>query len=548
MVMTEGRERRIVGVKVEGPDDLSRVVSALGNAGEKGSAEYAVARRDLIHAARELGEVKALPADWGVTEDEDGTEYKAFPAAATNIVDEAQGIVEAFVAVSGTEDKVADIIYPEALDYALKDRTPKAVWHHEWKQPIGKTLEAKALPPGDPQLPAKQRNGEAWPASAGALWVKSQFNLGTTRGKDAFNDVVFFGDDQEWSIGYRVPRGGAKVDKFGVRHIKQLVIPEYSPVLFGAHPLTSTASVKHELAGPADPEPEPEEKAETKSGTIRLYLTGSDEERIDRITDAIEEWLAGADSGIDMQQCMARVVGTFADRVVFCVMTFDDYGGEPGDETPDLDEDDNYFQADYTYTGGVATLGTVSQVDISTTVTVKADDGPVELKVGKMFSRANLQKLKAAANVLSDLLTMAEPPKATAAAKADAEQPHPYVADNGRCATCQLSGTAAVHKLNTLGKVEVEEGSVSDEVKAALRAAGITLEWKDAAPAAPTQAEQDAMKKKPHPYVASDAGDGTCATCGAAKASPMHTTGKAEGLPPGLVAAMLERERLAAEV
>ena len=72
-----------------------------------------------------------------------------------------------------------------------------------------------------------------------------QFNLNTSRGRDAFHDVQFFAEEQEWSIGYSVPEGKATTDeKTGVRFIKQLELYEYSPVLFGAAPSTRTLSVK----------------------------------------------------------------------------------------------------------------------------------------------------------------------------------------------------------------------------------------------------------------------------------------------------------------
>lgn len=487
-------ERRILGVKVEAPEDLGRVISALGNAGQKGSVDYAIARRDLVHAAWELGDagVKALPSDWGVCDAfPDGTEYKAFPAAATTIVDEEQGIVEAFVAVTGCEDKVADIIYHEAIEFALAERTPKGVAHHDWHQPIAKTEEARALAPGDPRLPTKQRDGSPWPVEAGALWVRGKCNLETQRGREAFSDMKFYKDEQEYSIGYRVPRGGAKIDKNGVRHIKQLIIPEWSPVLFGAHPLTGTDSIKHELGGRGDEaetevevkteKDEKDEKDETKSGTIRVFLSGSLEERIDEITDEVEEWLQSAASGIDMTQCWGRVVGTFEDSatagtVVFCVMTYNGYDGEMGDDTPDLDDDDNYFRAPWTIDAdGECALGPVESVDIQAIVVSEPAGtetqtesvdllGKMERKVGKMISRANMGKLKAAHGALTDLLAAAEP----AAAKTEnptetkaytAEQPHPYMAGDGKCGTCGLSDKAAVHMMNTMGKADLGDAA-----------------------------------------------------------------------------------------
>jgi len=85
--------------------------------------------------------------------------------------------------------------------------------------------------------------GKAWPPEAGALVIKAQFNLNTERGRDAFEDVQFYGDEQNWSVGYNVPTGGSKTTN-GVRYIKVMDLFEFSPVLFGAMPLAGTLSVK----------------------------------------------------------------------------------------------------------------------------------------------------------------------------------------------------------------------------------------------------------------------------------------------------------------
>lgn len=134
---------------------------------------------------------------------------------------------------------------PGAYQKTLVKRKPKGVWSHDWDTPVSKTLDVKELMPGDPELPGLMPNGDPWPVNAGALKVKTQFNLETQRGREAYSDVVFFGEEQEWSIGYNVPVGGAKVDqKSGVREITMLELYEYSPVLFGAMPLARTTSVK----------------------------------------------------------------------------------------------------------------------------------------------------------------------------------------------------------------------------------------------------------------------------------------------------------------
>lgn len=172
-------------------------------------------------------------------------EFKTMGLKGMDVVSADEGIVETIVSVTGIVDNVKDRIMPGAYAKTLAKRKPKGVWGHDWESPISRTLDAKELLPGDPELPKTMPDGEPWPADAGALKVKTQFNLETQRGREAYSDVVFFGADAEWSIGYNVPVGGAKVDqKSGVREIGYLDLYEYSPVLFGAMPLARTTSVK----------------------------------------------------------------------------------------------------------------------------------------------------------------------------------------------------------------------------------------------------------------------------------------------------------------
>lgn len=172
-------------------------------------------------------------------------EHKAVGVKGINVVDDKQGIVTTIISVTGVVDRVNDLIQPGAYEKTLAQRTPKGIWSHDWNEPVSRTLSVKELMPGDAELPQAQPNGQPWPEHAGGLQVKTQFNLETQRGREAFSDVVFFGDEQEWSIGYHVPVGGAKVDpSSGVRTISTLDLYEYSPVLFGAMSLARTTSVK----------------------------------------------------------------------------------------------------------------------------------------------------------------------------------------------------------------------------------------------------------------------------------------------------------------
>jgi len=168
---------------------------------------------------------------------------KNVPVSSVRGLSEADGIVEAIVSVTNVVDSVNDVIEPGAYKNTLRKRNPKGVWSHDTNIPVAKTLKVEELMPGDERLPEDLRS-----QGAGALMVKMQFNLNTSRGRDAFHDVQFFAEEQEWSIGYSVPEGKSSTDeKTSVRFIKQLELYEYSPVIFGAAPNTRTLSVKDDL-------------------------------------------------------------------------------------------------------------------------------------------------------------------------------------------------------------------------------------------------------------------------------------------------------------
>lgn len=172
-------------------------------------------------------------------------QHKQVPVASVKGIDNVEGIVEAIVSVTNIVDHVNDLIEPGAYKVTLRKRNPKVVWSHDTNIPVGKTLRVEELMPGDPRLPRDLAE-----QNAGGLLVKMQFNLNTTRGRDAFYDVQFYGEEQEWSIGYSVPEGKYRVDdKSGVRYIKQLDLFEYSPVIFGAAPSTRTLSLKDDMDG-----------------------------------------------------------------------------------------------------------------------------------------------------------------------------------------------------------------------------------------------------------------------------------------------------------
>lgn len=168
------------------------------------------------------------------------------PSKSSLSLDEAQGIVECFVAGIGNKDSVGDIVASGAFTKSLMRRKPRVVWGHSWNDPIGKVLEIYEVPTTDPRLPMKMKM-----AGIGGLFAKVQFNLNSEKGREAFANVAFFGEEQEWSIGYKTLR--AQFDqKAQANVIYELELYEVSPVLHGANSLTGTISIKTDMLDSTD--------------------------------------------------------------------------------------------------------------------------------------------------------------------------------------------------------------------------------------------------------------------------------------------------------
>jgi HK97 family phage prohead protease len=155
-------------------------------------------------------------------------------------IDQAQGIVECFVAGIGNKDSVGDIVASGAFAKSLVRRKPRVVWGHNWNDPIGKVLEIYEVQANDPRLPAKMKM-----AGIGGLYAKVQFNLNSEKGREAFANVAFFGEEQEWSIGYKT-LDAVYDNNRQANVLKEVELYEVSPVLHGANQLTGTISVKSE--------------------------------------------------------------------------------------------------------------------------------------------------------------------------------------------------------------------------------------------------------------------------------------------------------------
>lgn len=220
---------------------IKRWAAGAGNVSPKvrAAAAKALAQWEAMKASKAVPDWLLEIETW-VTEQKGSPmqlEYKAQPITGFEVVDDEEGIVDAIVSVTGIRDRVKDNIAPGSYKESLGARKPKGVWGHDWQQPISKTLAAEELMPGDPRLPKKLADGSPWPKEAGAVKVRTQFNLSSNGGREAYSNVKFFGEDQEWSVGYLVPKGHATVNtKTGERNIRKMDLYEYSPVLWGAMP------------------------------------------------------------------------------------------------------------------------------------------------------------------------------------------------------------------------------------------------------------------------------------------------------------------------
>lgn len=170
-------------------------------------------------------------------------------SAAWSKADDGSGIVEHIVAVTGNIDLGNDRITPGAFTKTLAERGPKirVLDQHNTDsvlRVLGKPIEMREL--GQAELPAELL--AAYPDATGALWCKTQFLMDTPEGAGAYQRLKA-GALNEWSIGFDpldVSFEPAVVNgkKTNIRTIRTVKLYEYSPVLWGMNPATTTLNVK----------------------------------------------------------------------------------------------------------------------------------------------------------------------------------------------------------------------------------------------------------------------------------------------------------------
>lgn len=159
---------------------------------------------------------------------------KNLPVYVVKSEGQPEGIVEAFVAVYGNVDSYNERIIYGAFAKSIAKRKPRVVWSHDLNRPVGKTLEIEEVPAGDARLPDEIKD-------FGGLRVKGAYALKTRDGADAWEHNKF-GSFEEYSIGFKKTLEMLGSD--GINELHEIDLYEWSPVVFGANPLTSTINVK----------------------------------------------------------------------------------------------------------------------------------------------------------------------------------------------------------------------------------------------------------------------------------------------------------------
>jgi HK97 family phage prohead protease len=155
--------------------------------------------------------------------------YTTFTAT-TKAIDTGAGEIEAVANTLDVEDVQHDVMHSGCWGDVIskmqagKAKWPTLCWGHDWAQPVGKVTYAE-----------ERGNG---------LVIRGAFNLNTTRGRDAYEDVKF-GSITEHSVGFLTEKSGEHFDSKGTRHVTRVAQwPECSFVLVGASPDTRVMSIK----------------------------------------------------------------------------------------------------------------------------------------------------------------------------------------------------------------------------------------------------------------------------------------------------------------
>lgn len=171
--------------------------------------------------------------------------------------DEVTGVVSAVTNVFGIVDDApggGDIVHKGAFVKTINERFGRirVLDNHNANSVmnvVGKPLEIREL--NRSELPAEVQ--KAWPMATGGLYTKTQYAIDTPEGLGVFKRIAE-GYINEYSIAFTIVKGKSDYsevelpngEKRTVRNIREVVLYEYSSVLWGMNPATFTQDVKSE--------------------------------------------------------------------------------------------------------------------------------------------------------------------------------------------------------------------------------------------------------------------------------------------------------------
>jgi HK97 family phage prohead protease len=157
---------------------------------------------------------------------------KSLPGRAM-VKDAAQGIAELVVSAYGNVDHDKDLVVKGAVAKQIAGEygpNPKGLLDHDWsmRSAVAKTLRM-------------------WEDDEG-LHVEAQYNLAKQVGREAFDDLTFYGEDMEFSVGYEIKARRAPTEGEKALGAKQVItewqINEWSHVMLGANSATRLVAAK----------------------------------------------------------------------------------------------------------------------------------------------------------------------------------------------------------------------------------------------------------------------------------------------------------------
>ena len=237
-------------------------------------------------------------------------------------IDEEKGIVDAIVNVYGIIDLHDDIVHYGTFKKSIKEAFPKGKIRVLDSHNYRSVFDVLGMPIAMREIRAQELPEEVlkeYPDATGGLWTRTQYSMGTQKGRDAFR-LIADGFIKEFSVGFYLMDWDYQTDEETgktIRHIRTGRLVEYSPVIWGANPATSVEDVKR-AENEADTNPVDDKPfivgidAETAA---LLEANGDEESKVDTVvvTPEDNENLEDTDDNEDPEQLSEDIANDIDD-------------------------------------------------------------------------------------------------------------------------------------------------------------------------------------------------------------------------------------------